>query len=33
VQTGLAVELDDPLGNRLGITDCTTMPQHGGLYW
>ena len=28
VRTGLAVEFEDPFGNRLGITDYTKMPEH-----
>jgi predicted enzyme related to lactoylglutathione lyase len=28
VRTGLAVEFEDPFGNRLGITDYSAMPQY-----
>jgi predicted enzyme related to lactoylglutathione lyase len=28
IYTGLAVEFDDPFGNRLGITDYSKVPGH-----
>lgn len=31
VRTGLAVEFEDPFGNRLGITDYSTQPEHSRL--